>query len=118
MPDELPQSPLHYRNPADDLPPPRGQSASVFLGMVSGVVVIVICGFCDAFQNLDIGGVPTTAPAVGLNKSFMAFSAIAIIAIVLGILLIRKKSRRFILLGFLLGVALASIMEGICFSRA
>lgn len=114
MPDEPPQPPLEYRNPADDRPP-RTNSAAFILGLFGGTALIAVCGVSDALWHVNIGGPPPPRPNP-FNLSVCIFGSIAIVAGVVGILVLKRQPRRFLLAGFLLAMAVTCIIEGICFS--
>lgn len=119
MSDEEQKPPLEYRNLAEDRPRQRGSVAAFILGMFAGVVLLPVCVFAAILYSFN-EGIDSTRPTAPtkLNPAVWVFGSIAAATIVLGILLLRRQPRRFMLIGFLLGIALGSIIEGICFVRS
>lgn len=103
-------NPLDYRNYKDDKPQRRRNVEAFILGMLPGILVVFIFG-CLNFSLIEP---PGSTPA-GKPKLVAIFACAAVIAGVAGGYMLRGPHRRFLFAGFLLGMALASIIEGICY---
>jgi hypothetical protein len=120
MPD---QPSLPYRDSRDDLPERRGNAASFIAGFAVGAAIVVFVG-CANFEITHIPVPPpttgtTTRPTTGRAARPLglplAFAAVGIAAVAGGLFLLRSERRRWMLVGFLLGIGVTSLLEGLCF---
>ncbi len=115
MNEKDPKPPLEYRNYSDDKPQRRSNSQALAWGMINGMLLV---GFGGCY--LALGQMNHTAVSqprhTHLNKFVVAFAVLAIVAGIAAALSLRAQRRRFALAGFLLGIAITCLLEGLCFS--
>ena len=110
MSEDDPKPPIDYRNYVDDRFERRRHAGAFIGGMLPGAFIIVIWGCL----NFSIPEPPTFAtPKHHVLVAALGCDAIA--SGVIGALMLRGPRRRFFLAGFLLGMSLTCIMEGICY---
>jgi hypothetical protein len=109
-----PKPPLEYRNYSDDRPERKKNAGAFVGGMFPGIILISVCGFFNAIAHIQLES-PVPFPEKFKIATLVVFGSIGIVAAMFGISLLRPPRRRFMLAGFLLGVALTCIIEGLCF---
>jgi hypothetical protein len=116
----MPDTPsLPYRDPRDDLPERRGNAASFAVGFAFGAAIVVFVGCA----NFSIHPAPVSRPTTGYTGRSrvrppslpLTFAAVGIAATVAAGVLLRSRRRRWMLAGFLLGIGVTSLVEGLCF---
>ncbi len=105
-----PKPPLEYRNYSDDRPDRLKNAGAMVMGILLGGYLTAFVG-CANF-SID------APPSHSANQKMGLVAGFAIAAVITSVLagfVLKRQPRRFLLGGFLLGIALTSIIEGVCF---
>jgi hypothetical protein len=107
---------LDYRDGKDDLPQMVPNAGRFVFGGVIGAGLIGFAGLVGFGDNLHIDELHPHPPGPVLWNWIIPFAVLSIAGLIFGVFAIRKPRRRFLLAGFLLGLGVCALCEGICFS--